>query len=375
MKPHFETLASHGAETAAYEGAVSFPIFQTATYSGSENGYSYSRCSNPTRNELEQTVARLEGGRFGFSFASGLAAVSALFALLREGETAIVSEDLYGGTDRGIRQIWRQKGIRFVFTDTRDPEAVERAFSEGGRLLFLETPSNPMMHVTDIRAMAELAHAKGALLAVDNTFLTPYLQKPLTLGADVVVHSGTKLLSGHHDTLNGHLVTDSTELAEQFSMLQKTLGNALAPFDSWLTLRGIQTLPIRVEKQCETALAVASYLESHPRVAKVRYPFLPSHPGYALTKRQSTGGGCVLSLELKDENVHPVLHGGKWIRFAESLGGTTSLITHPATQTHASVPEEVRKKLGITPNLLRLSVGLEHPDDLLDDLENMLAKH
>lgn len=375
MKPHFETLAVHGAETASYEGAISFPIFQTSTYCESERGYSYSRSSNPTRNELEQTIALLEGGKFGFSFSSGLAAVSTVFSLLRAGDTAVVSEDLYGGTDRGIRQIWKGLGIRFSFADTRDLEKTERAFDDRTKLLFLETPTNPMMRVSDIRKMADLAHAHGAILCVDNTFLTPALQKPLSMGADVVVHSGTKLLAGHHDTLCGHLVTNSEQIAERFGLLQRTLGNALAPFDSWLTLRGIQTLPLRVETHCENALRAAESLEKHPRVKAVHYPFLPSHPQYELMKKQASGGGCVLSFELADDDVWPVLRGGKFIRFAESLGGTTSLITYPTTQTHASVPEKVRLSLGITPRLLRLSVGLEHSDDLLEDLEEMLAKH
>lgn len=373
MKRHIETLASHGAETASYEGAVSFPIFQTATYSGSE-GYSYTRCENPTRRELEQTLALLEEGAHGFSFSSGLAAVSAVFSLLSAGDHAVVSRDLYGGTYRGIHGIWSRMGIRFTEADTRDAGKTEAAFEAGTKLLFLETPTNPMMRLSDIREMAAVAHRHGALLAVDNTFLTPCRQKPLTLGADLVVHSGTKLLSGHHDTVSGHIVTNSDELAEKLTLLQKTLGNGLSPFDCWLTLRGIQTLPLRMERHEANALAAAEFLEAHPRVEAVHYPGLPSHPQYGLQKRQASGGGAVLSFELKDDDVLPLLRGGELIRFAESLGGTTSLITYPMTQTHASVPERVRNELGITPRLLRLSLGLEHIDDLLSDLNGMLKK-
>ena len=376
MKEHFETLASHGAETTRYEGAISFPIFQTATYRADAGGdYSYSRTSNPTRHELEQTVAMLENGKHGFSFASGLAAVTTLFSLLEKGDRAVIAKDVYGGTDRAVREIFSSFGIDFVSVDTTDENAVKEAFNDKTKLLFFETPTNPMMRVADIEKLSAIAHAHGALTAVDNTFLTPYLQRPLEFGADIVLHSGTKLLSGHHDTLSGHLVTNSDQIADRLFLLQRTLGNALPPFDCWLTLRGIQTLPLRAERQSETALSVAKYLEKHPRVKIVRYPFLPSHPQYELMRKQARGGGCVLSFELADDDVFPVLKGGKYIRFAESLGGTTSLITYPLTQTHASVPEEVRSQLGITPRLLRLSLGLEHPDDLLWDLDNMLKQH
>ena len=376
MKPHFETLASHGAETGQHEGAISFPIFQTATYrADAGSGYSYSRVSNPTRHELEQTVAMLENGAFGFSFASGLAAVTTLFSLFGNGDRVVIAKDLYGGTDRAVREIFSPFGIDFVSVDTTDENAVREAIDDQTKLLFFETPTNPMMRVADIGKLSSVAHAHGALVAVDNTFLTPYLQRPLECGADIVLHSGTKLLSGHHDTLSGHLITDSEQIADRVFLLQRTLGNALPPFDCFLTLRGIQTLPLRVEKQTGTALSVAKYLENHPRVKNVRYPFLPSHPQYELMKRQARGGGCVLSFELADDDVLSVLRSGKYIRFAESLGGTTSLITYPLTQTHASVPENVRAELGITPRLLRLSLGLEHPDDLLSDLENMLLQH
>lgn len=370
---HFETLASHGAQSARYEGAISFPIFQTSTYSGSDR-FSYTRCSNPTRGELEQTAALLEGAhaKAGFAFSSGLAAVSAVFALLRQGDHVLVSDDLYGGTYRLIEEIWSGFGIRFTFADLRDPEQVQAQFTPQTRLVFAETPTNPMMKVLPIRALADLARQHNAWLAVDNTFLTPYYQKPLDLGADLVLHSGTKFLSGHHDTGCGLVIAGSDALAERLALIQRTLGNVLSPFDSWLTLRGIQTLPVRMERHSQNALAAAQFLETHPRVERVFYPGLPSHPQYELMRSQTTGNGGVLSVLLRDDRVDSVLHGGTYIRFAESLGGTTSLITYPQTQTHASVPAEIRERIGITPRLLRLSMGLEHPDDLLEDLEHML---
>ncbi len=369
---HFETMAAHGAETAHYEGAVSFPIFQTSTYSGSEQ-FSYTRCANPTRHELEQTIALLEKGKAGFAFSSGLAAISAVFSLLRQGDRVLVSDDLYGGTYRLIEEIWSGFGITFTFADLRDLQNAERALTPETKMIFAETPTNPMMKVLPIRALSSLARENGALLVVDNTFLTPYYQKPLTLGADLVVHSGTKFLSGHHDTGCGLVVVGQEEwLAERLALIQRTLGNVLSPFDSWLTLRGLQTLPVRMEKHQQNALAAASFLEGHSRVERVFYPGLSSHPQYALMREQTTGTGGVLSFLLKDDRVESVLHGGRLIRFAESLGGTTSLITYPQTQTHASVPAEVRQRIGITPRLLRLSLGLEHPDDLLEDLSGML---
>lgn len=371
MMKQFETIAAHGAETESYEGAVSFPIFQTSTYSGSER-FSYTRCQNPTRYELERTVALLEGGTHGFAFSSGLAAISAVFSLLKAGDHVLVSDDLYGGTYRLIHEIWSGFGIEFTFADMRNIHALDASVRENTRLLFAETPTNPMMKVLSLRDLSAVAKRHGILLAVDNTFLTPYFQKPLAHGADIVLHSGTKFLSGHHDTGCGLAVTSSETVAERLSLIQRTLGNALPPFDSWLTLRGIQTLPVRMEKHARNALAAAKFLRNHPRVESVFYPGLPSHAGYSIMREQTSGAGGVLSFTLKDSNVDGVLHGGRYIRFAESLGGTTSLITYPQTQTHASVPKDVREKIGITPNLLRLSVGLEHESDLLADLEIML---
>lgn len=370
---HFETLAAHGAEHTVYEGAVSFPIFQTSTYSGSEE-FSYSRCQNPTRSELEHTIALLETGKYGFAFSSGLAAISTVFSLLKQGDHVLISDDLYGGTYRLIEEIWSGFGVEFTFADLRDPSNAEKLIRKTTKLLFIETPTNPMMKVLPIRALANLAHENGALLAVDNTFLTPYYQRPLSLGADLSVQSGTKFMAGHHDTVCGLLTTSSEQLAERLALIQRTLGNALAPFDCWLAMRGMQTLPIRMEQHRKNALAAAEFLEAHPRVERVFYPGLPSHEGYELMKSQTSGAGGVLSFLLKDDDVEGVLHGGTYIRFAESLGGTTSLITYPQTQTHASVPKDVRERIGITPRLIRLSVGLEHAEDLLADLEQMLQQ-
>lgn len=373
MSIHFETRASHGGGTKGHEGAISFPIFQTSTYkAGGE--FSYSRCENPTRKELEHTVAALEEGIYGFAFSSGLAAVCSVFSLLKAGDHVLISDDLYGGTYRLIREIWSRFGIDFTFTDLREIDRLEGYLRPRTKLIFAETPTNPMMKVLPLAGLAALAADRGILFAVDNTFLTPYFQKPLTLGADIVVHSGTKFLSGHHDTVCGFAVTSSEELAKNLGMIGRTLGNAAAPFDSWLALRGIQTLPLRMEKHAANAMAAAKYLEAHPRVERVFYPGLPSHPSFELMKKQTTGSGGVLSFLLKDDGVEKVLNGGKLIRFAESLGGTTSLITYPQTQTHASVPKDVRERIGITPRLLRLSLGLEHIEDLLSDLEQMLSR-
>lgn len=370
---HFETTAAHGAEHLTYEGAVSFPIFQTSTYSGSEI-FSYTRCQNPTRSELEHSVALLENGTHGFAFSSGLAAVSSVFSLLKQGDHVLISDDLYGGTYRLIGEIWSGFGVEFTFADLRDVQNAASQIRKTTKLIFIETPTNPMMKVLPIRALASLAHENGALLAVDNTFLTAYCQKPLALGADLSVQSGTKFLAGHHDTVCGMVVTASSAIADRLALIQRTLGNALPPFDSWLTLRGMQTLPVRMEQHQKNALAAAEYLEAHPRVERVFYPGLPSHEGYDLMKTQTSGAGGVLSFLLKDDDVEGVLHGGTYIRFAESLGGTTSLITYPQTQTHASVPKDVRERIGITPRLIRLSVGLEHTEDLLADLERMLQQ-
>ncbi len=356
------------ADTAPY-GAEAMPIFQTTTFVGSE--YSYTRTSNPTREHLQKRIAVLEGGKYGFAFSSGLAAVSALFSTLKCGDRVVISRDCYGGVYRLATRIYAKFGIDFQFVDTSDNASLEAALSKKMALLLVETPSNPLNKVSDIAFAAAAAKKAGALFAVDNTFLTPYFQRPLSLGADAVLHSATKFLGGHHDSLAGLAVTNDPALAEKLALASGTLGNALSPFDSFLILRGIQTLPVRMERHRRNALAAASFLISHPAVADVMYPELPESPYFSRSRQQSSGGGGVVSFVLKDD-IGDRISRMKFIRKAESLGGCQTLITHPATQTHASLPEEERRRLGISDRLLRLSVGIESPADILSDLSLML---
>lgn len=373
----FDTLTVQGIREKEYEGAVSIPIFQTSTYRNpgldKDISYSYTRCSNPTRKALEDTIASLEGGRFGFAFASGLAAVSAVFSLLSSGDEVIISDDLYGGTYRLIDEIYSGFGIVFRFTDTTDIEAVKNACTQKTRMIFTETPTNPMMKVADLAAIATLTKEKGIIFAVDNTFLTPYFQKPLSFGADIVIHSGTKFLAGHHDTIAGLVVTDNSIIGDRIALISRTHGSALPPFDCWLTLRGMQTLALRMERHQENALAVAEFLKGHPSVENVYYAGLTDHPSYEISKKQSTGFGGTISFTVKEKvDVAKLLTKGQFIKFAESLGGVATLITYPLTQTHASIPEKMRKKIGITPRLLRLAVGIEDKRDIIADLDLML---
>lgn len=368
---NFDTLSVHGGNGYEYEGAVSVPIFQTSTYIGG-NEYSYSRCSNPTRDSAEKALALLEQGKHGFAFCSGLAAVSAVFSLLKCGDRVIVSDDLYGGTYRLIEEIFKNFGIDFAYADMTEPDCAEEVL-DGAKMLFTETPTNPMMKIADIKRLADICKKTGTLLAVDNTFLTPYFQNPLSLGADIVVHSATKFLSGHHDTLSGAVMTNDDDIAKRISCIQRTLGNMLSPFDCWLLLRGIKTFPMRMEKHEKNAFAVAELLESHPRVERVIYPGLPTHGGHSLCARQARGFGGVVSFYLKDaDGAKRMLQGGSVVKFAESLGGPQTLVTYPVTQTHASMPESVRSKIGITDRLIRLSAGLEAAEDIIADLEAIL---
>lgn len=359
-------------------GAVSFPIYQTSTYRnpGLNSGikYSYSRCDNPTRYELECTVALLEEGVAGFAFASGLAAVTATFSLLKSGEHVVISDDIYGGSYRQIEEIWKSFGVEFTYVDVGDIEAIKSAIRPNTRMIYLESPTNPMMKVADIAAIAEISKDCGALLVVDNTFLTPYYQKPIALGADIVIHSGTKFLAGHHDTTAGFVVVNSEELEARMGLILRTEGSGLSPFDSWLLLRGIKTLALRMKKHQENALLVAEFLKNHPAVENVYYVGLPEHPSYEVSKRQTTGFGGMISFTIKDvSKVEQVLCGGDMIMFAESLGGTATLITYPQTQTHASIPAEIRHRIGITDRLIRLSVGIEDAEDIITDLQKMLG--
>ena len=368
-----------GDDPAARYGAISFPIYQTATFAhpalGESTGYDYSRVQNPTRQQLEKTVAALEQGTDAVAFSTGMAAILAVMELFAPGDHIVAEADLYGGTPRLFHTVSEPRGITFTTVNFSDGTGqVEAAIRPETKALYIETPTNPMMHVTDIRKAAELAHAHGALLIVDNTFLSPYLQNPLTLGADIVVHSGTKYLSGHNDTLAGFAVVKDAALAARLREISKTIGANLAPFDAWLLLRGIQTLAVRMDRAEENAMTLAQWLKTRPEVTRVIYPGLPEHPGHALMKQQARGFGAMLTFEVRDKREVPVLlKTVRLIRFAESLGGTESLLTYPITQTHADVPPEVLAANGLTDRILRLSVGIENINDLRADLEQAFA--
>lgn len=362
-----------------HTGAVSFPIYQSATFRHhglhQSTGYDYSRTQNPTREELEKTIARLEQGAQGFAFSTGMAAVSAVIGLLAPGDQILVSDDLYGGTYRILEEIYRPYGIDAVYVDTQDLQCLRQAITPRTRALLLETPSNPTMKVTDIAAAVAIAREAGLLTIVDNTFLTPYYQRPLTLGADIVLHSATKYLGGHNDTLAGLVVTATDTLGERVRFIQNAAGAVLSPFDSWLILRGIKTLGVRLRQQEVNAGAIARWLKTHPDVAAVHYPGLSDHPGHAVAKRQSEGFGAMISFVVRDAALAAqVLNSVKLILFAESLGGVETLITYPLTQTHAAIPEAVRNRSGVNDCLLRLSVGIEDAGDLIADLEQALKR-
>ncbi len=374
-----DSVVVHGYEGCdPLTGAISYPIYQTSTYKNpglnSNIKFSYSRCDNPTRFELENTIALLEGGTAGFAFASGLAAVTATFSLLKSGEHVVVSDDIYGGSYRQIEELWKHFGVEFTAVDVGDTEAVKAAVKSTTKMIYLESPTNPMMKVADIAAIAEISKNCGALLVVDNTFLTPYFQKPIELGADVVIHSGTKFLAGHHDTTAGFVVVNNEELEKRMGLILRTEGSGLAPFDSWLVLRGIKTLALRMKRHEENAIKVAEFLKGHPAVEKVYFVGDKEHPSFDVTMRQTTGFGGMISFSIKDASkVEQVLCGGDMIMFAESLGGTATLITYPQTQTHASIPADVRNRIGITDRLIRLSVGIEDAEDIIADLGKMLS--
>ena len=380
MSYRFDTRCVHGTPEHAYKDgvcSVSFPIYQSATFAHTkiEHGqFNYTRQDNPTRLHLEETIAALEEGHDAVAFASGMAAIAAVFELFRPGDHIICSEDLYGGTTRLFRNVGSKNGLDIAFTDTTDAEKVRAALRPGTRAIYIETPSNPMMNVTDIRACAAIAHKAGALLIVDNTFLSPAFQQPLALGADLVVHSGSKYLSGHNDTICGFVVTSTTALSDAIRLIGKTTGGMLAPFDCWLVMRGVKTLSLRMERAQQSALTLARALKENPHVTQVLYVGLPEHPGYAINRSQAHGTGGMLSFRVDSaETAQRVLTGVKVITFAESLGGTESLITYPLTQTHSDVPEDMRRRLGITDTLLRLSVGIEDVNDLLADLTQALG--
>lgn len=380
MSDRIETQCIHGDSDFCFQEetrAVSFPIYQTATFGhiglGHSSGYDYTREKNPTRERLEETVSALERACDTVAFSSGMAAVSACFELFQPGDHIICSEDLYGGVIRLHNTISGKNGLSVDYADTTRIEAIEALLRPNTKALYIETPSNPMMNVTDLRACARLAKAHGLLLIADNTFLSPYLQNPIELGADLVIHSGSKFISGHNDTIAGFLCSATQALADRVRLIAKTTGGVLAPFDCWLVLRGLKTLAVRMERQQENAEQVARWLVKQPHVSHVFYAGLPDHPGYAVNRRQARGAGSMISFRTDSvETARRVLERVRLITFAESLGGTESLITYPVTQTHPDVPPAMREHLGITETLLRLSVGLEYVNDIIADLEQAL---
>jgi cystathionine gamma-synthase len=358
-------------------GAVSYPIYQSATFAhkgiGETTGYDYSRLQNPTRERVEKVVASLEGGIDALAFSSGMAAVDAMVQLFKTGDHIITDNDLYGGSIRLFRNIAEKNGVSITgidfYKDAFDNDIIERNIRENTKALYIETPTNPMMNVTDIKKVAEIAKKHNLLFIVDNTFLTPYFQNPLSLGADIVIHSGTKYLGGHNDTISGFLVTSREDISERLRFIIKTTGAGLSPFDSWLTLRGIKTLAIRMEKAQKNAIKIANWLCGQRNVSRVIYPGLCNHAGYDIMLSQSRGFGAMLTFEVATkEFALNILKGVKLIQFAESLGGVETLITYPITQTHADVPKDQLDRNGITDRILRLSVGIENVDDLINDL-------
>lgn len=363
--------------TYEHYGAISYPIYQTATFAhpavGESTGFDYSRLQNPTRERVEKMVAALEGGTDGFAFSSGMAAISALMEMFRPGDHLIIDADLYGGSIRLFDHISRKNGIEFTRVNCNE-EDLESFITDRTRAVFIETPTNPMMNVTDIRELAKITKKHELLFIVDNTFLSPYFQNPLKSGADIVVHSGTKFLGGHNDTIAGFVVTNDEAVSENLRFIIKTTGAGLSPFDSWLILRGIKTLAVRMERAQENAIMLSRWLKEQKAVNRVIYPGLSSHPGYEIMKKQCSGFGTMITFEVISKNAAlTILKNVRLISFAESLGGTETLITYPITQTHADVPEEVRQKNGITDRILRMSVGIEKIDDIIADLNDAFA--
>ena len=375
------SLEVHGCHQYDSTGAISDPIYLSATYRHpgfkQSTGYDYGRVDNPTRHELELTVARLERASRAWALSSGMAAINMALHLLQPGDHILLSEDLYGGTVRLVNDIYSAYGLEFNYVDTSDLAAVEAKIRPETRMFFIETPSNPMMRISDIEALAKLAHAHDALLTVDNTFLSPHFQKPLTLGADIVVHSGTKYLCGHNDIIAGiiAIADKDTAYGKKLELLIKSEGPNLSPMDSWLLLRSIKTLGIRVERQAQNALKIAEWLAAQENVTDVYYVGLPSHPGHALQQRQATGNGSMISFKVKTpELAQDMLERIRLIAFAESLGGVESLLTYPLAQTHAEMPRELLARTGLDERLLRLSIGIEDSEDLIADLDQALNR-
>ena len=378
---HFNSKTIHGGQTPdkAY-GAVMPPIYQTSTYAqttpGGHKGFEYSRTHNPTRQALERSLASIEAGQYGFAFSSGLAAMDAVLKLLKPGDKVISTDDLYGGSYRLFTKIFEDFGIQFEFVNMNNPKHIEEAITDKTRMVWVETTTNPMMNVIDIKAVATLCKSNGIMLAVDNTFASPYLQQPLVLGADIVMHSATKYLAGHSDLILGSLVTNNADLAERIGFIQNASGAVPGPMDSFLTLRGIKTLHVRMQRHCENAAQIASYLKNHPKIEKVYWPGFEDHPNHEVAKSQMIDFGGMLSFITKGANYDSaiqIVEKLKLFTLAESLGGVESLAGHPASMTHASIPKEIREKSGVVDALIRLSVGIEDVRDLIADLDQAIG--
>jgi cystathionine beta-lyase len=377
----FGTKAIHaGVHPDESTGAIMTPIYQTSTYVqdgvGNHKGYEYSRTQNPTRHALEKNIAAIENGEYGACFASGLAAIDCIIKILNPGDEVISTNDLYGGSYRIFKTIFEKYGIVFHFVDMQKVSSVEAAVTKNTKLIWVETPTNPMMNIVDIAAMSTVAKRSGAILAVDNTFATPFLQNPLDLGADIVMHSVTKYLGGHSDVVMGALVTSNDDLAKEIYRIQNSSGAVTAPMDSFLVLRGIKTLHLRVQRHCENGEKIAHFLKNHPKIEDVYWPGFETHPNHEVAKKQMRGFGGMISFTLKGNQLQDALDTVKKMKIfalAESLGGVESLIGHPATMTHASIPKDIREKSGVVDSLIRLSVGIEDADDLIDDLKNALS--
>jgi cystathionine beta-lyase/cystathionine gamma-synthase len=364
-----------GAEPDPSTGAIMTPIYQTSTYTqeapGKNKGFEYARSQNPTRKALEEALAIIENGKYGLAFSSGVAATDAVIKLLEPGDEVICGNDMYGGTYRLFSKVFEKFGIRFIYIDATSTELIKKAVTKKTKLIWLETPTNPLMNITDIAAAAAIAKETGALLAVDNTFASPYLQNPLDLGADIVMHSSTKYLGGHSDVIQGALIMNDTALREKLYFIQKSCGAVPGPMDCFLVLRGIKTLHLRMQQHCINGEKIANWLRNHPKIGKVYWPGFEDHPGYAIAKKQMRGFGGMISFILKDDSIEKamkVLSSTKLFSLAESLGGVESLINHPASMTHASIPREERIKNGLSDSLIRLSIGIEDAEDLIEDL-------
>lgn len=380
MQSSFDTTLIHGgATTDPHTGAVNTPIFQTSTYAqdelGKHKGYEYSRTKNPTRDGIESLIAECESGKYGFAFASGMAALGTILSLFKSGDCLIISQNVYGGTFRILDKVFKNFGIIYKITDTRDLDTLNAAITPEVKAVLIESPANPLLSVTPLAKVAQLCRQKGVLSIVDNTFMTPYLQQPLRLGIDIVVHSATKYLGGHSDLVAGLVVVDDESLAERIGFLQNSIGGVLAPFDSFLLIRGMKTLGLRMQRHCENALFLAEALSEHKAVEKVYYPGLQSDSEYEVQISQARGGGGMLSFILKPEYDYRIFFKStRIIVLAESLGGVESLLCHPASMTHASIPKDLRESMGIAENLIRLSVGIEYSKDLLEDIHQAIEK-